>query len=452
MLLILSFHQIIWANPQLTKDDLILHETHDQVIIKALDFLVKRQKKDGSWIYNVEPFTGKTTHKGSIVRQAGTLFAAALAYDGRDERIKKMIRSAMDYFQINSTPFDRRKFKFRLLSETHDGYTGTSALFLCAFFYLHLQWPAQFPVDQPIYKELMDTLEYYVSKTGGITRYMNSKETYIDGLNRPAEPYASAQHFLVLALYHFVFKRKHLNPTLKSYIKFYDRKWSYSDLVPSYHWIMQAYWILSLLDHPELEISLPRMVSNLHRAAQREIPIKKGSNNYCAQVEGYAAYLRYKWEQKELDRRDLYNLSYHLRHLKNFQLHQGVSKKVIQDDTEIRLPIKQPDYNLGGFWHKQNGEYHTRIDFTQHCLAAYVHHKALQEAIQEKPEWNLSLDYSNRWKSAPPDSEELPIPNLMHPVQLKEVIREVPVPLPIPIPKGRLFQSSGIHLPDVSKN
>ena len=429
ILFFLLFQFICWTNTKLDKDELILSETHDQVIIDALQFLVNRQKRDGSWIYDAQPFTGKITYKGSIVRQAGTLFGAALAYDGQNKSVKGMLKSAFDYFQINSTPFDRRGFKLRLLSENHEGYTGTSALFLCAFFYLHHQWPEQFPLNETIYKELMDTLEYYVLPGGGITRYLNSKETYIDRLGRPAEPYASAQHFLTLAFFHFVFKRKHLSPSLKDYIEFYDRRWSYSDLVPSYHWIMQAYWILSLLDHPELEKHLPEMVHKLQTAAEREIPILKINNNYCAQVEGYGAYLRYKWEQKELNRRALYKMSDFVRHLKNFQLSSNTKKRVLKDEKESQLTIKQPEYHVGGFWHKSNGKYHTRIDLTQHCLAAFVHHKALQEGIQEKAQWNQWISHADRWKSVPIESEEFPIPKLMHPVQLKTIIQKIPVPV-----------------------
>ena len=111
------FHCICWPNSSLSKSELILSETHDEVIVNALQFLVNRQKRDGSWIYDAQPFTGKITYKGSIVRQAGTLFGAALAYDGKNNQVKTMLKSAMDYFQINSTPFDRRGFKLRLLSD-----------------------------------------------------------------------------------------------------------------------------------------------------------------------------------------------------------------------------------------------------------------------------------------------------------------------------------------------
>ena len=145
-------------------------------------------------------------------------------------------------------------------------------------FYLHHQWPEQFPLNETIYKELMDTLEYYVLPGGGITRYLNSKETYIDRLGRPAEPYASAQHFLLWRSSTLCSSVNILVLALKDYIEFYDRRWSYSDLVPSYHWIMQAYWILSLLDNPELEKQLPNMVHKLQTAAEREIPIVKINN------------------------------------------------------------------------------------------------------------------------------------------------------------------------------
>ena len=134
--LFLCFNWIPFSSPQLTKSELILNETHDDVISQSIEFLINRQKKDGSWIYDYQPFTGKITHKGSIVRQAGTLFAAALAYDGKDSRVKKMINSAMDYFQINSTPFDRKNFKLRILSESKDGIREP-VLYFCAHFSIY---------------------------------------------------------------------------------------------------------------------------------------------------------------------------------------------------------------------------------------------------------------------------------------------------------------------------
>ena len=40
------------------------------------------------------------------------------------------------------------------------------------------------------------------------------------------------------------------------------------------------------------------MVHKLQTAAEREIPILKINNNYCAQVEGYGAYLRYNGNKR----------------------------------------------------------------------------------------------------------------------------------------------------------
>ena len=57
ILFFLLFQFICWTNTKLDKDELILSETHDQVIIDALQFLVNRQKRDGSWIYDAQPFT-----------------------------------------------------------------------------------------------------------------------------------------------------------------------------------------------------------------------------------------------------------------------------------------------------------------------------------------------------------------------------------------------------------
>ena len=123
----------------------------------------------------------------------------------------------------------------------------------------------------------------------------------------------------------------------------------------------------------------------------------------------------------------------------------GISRRTVKDNVETKLPIKEAIYNVGGFWHKHKDVYHTRIDLTQHCMAAFVHHKALLEGIQEKENWNQWIDHSGRWKKVPPNSEESPIPKIMHPVRLKEIITEIPVPV------YRNFQTSGIQIPQVNK-
>ncbi|MBT3786554.1 hypothetical protein HOF92_16385, partial [bacterium] len=322
----LSFTNLTGSSP-LLYPDLVLKNRYQESINKSLEFFMNRQKRDGSFIYDHFPFQGRTLYKGNWVRQAGALLSMAFAYQGKNKKLKSSIDRALSFFQQNTIAFERDGIKMRIISENHEGLTGTICLFLSAYFHLHHNFPTRYPIDSPIYQELMDTLAYYHHVDEGLTSYINTKEAYIEKHRRDSEIYASAQHFLLLAMYHRVFKRPFLHPSLLSYLDLYDREWTYGELAPSYHWVMLALSLVNELNNPELEPEVAKIAGQLQLAIDRELPLEFQNNNYCARVEGLGSYLVLKQERGKLDRRELYELSRHLRHLKNFQLEVSTKKK-----------------------------------------------------------------------------------------------------------------------------
>jgi len=413
------------ADPTLNRSDLIIQPRFDEVISNSIDFMKRRQKPDGSWVYDHLPFDGKTTFKGSLVRMAGTFYSLAVTYQGNDKELKDMIDKAIGFFTLNTREFVRRGKTLRIISESHEGYTGTICLFLSGWLLLHHKFPEEFPVDKPHYMQFMDTLEYYSDKTAGITRYINTKEDYVEKLGRDAEVYASAQHFLTLSIFHLTFKRKYFHPKLKEYIALYDRKWKYEILPQSYHWVMQAYYYLYLIENPDLQRVLPRMIENLQSAFQQHYTLENKMSNTCSIAEGYSSYYRYKMEEKELSRAMMYSLSNNLRHLKNFQILPGMKKRIraTEEGREDQyVPMKDPHLAEGGFWARLEGKHSTRIDMTQHCLTAYVHHRYILDNLHENlrhlvnhREHTELLDWLQAQRQRGPELKK------MHSVLLKEV-------------------------------
>ena len=75
IILFLFFNWITDSSPQLTKSELILNETHDEVITQSLEFLINRQKRDG-WESNPELWHPRSTSAcarapGSTARSPG---------------------------------------------------------------------------------------------------------------------------------------------------------------------------------------------------------------------------------------------------------------------------------------------------------------------------------------------------------------------------------------------
>ena len=408
---------------QLLRGDLVLEDRFPEVIKQSVDFLMRRQKRDGSFIYDHFPFQGRTIYKGSWVRQAGTFMSMAFAYDGVNRELKASLDKAILFFKQNSIGFVRDGLKMRIISENHEGYTGTICLFLIGYFHLHQIYPKDFPIDSGHYQELMDTLAYYHHEFAGLTSYINTKEDYIEKHRRDSEIYASAQHFVLLAMYHRVFKRKYLHPSLLSYLGLYKRKWKYGELGPSYHWVMMALKILDELRNPDLSPLILELSEQLESAMNQEYPLDFKTNNYCARLEGYGSYLQIQQSRNLLDRRKLYKLTRHLRYSKNFQLKAATRKKASlpgggagTSKSELRIEQKNPTHSVGGFWHKEVDGYHARIDITQHCLSAYTYHEMIMDRIPDKP-WDPPEDEDWMYDNSSIEDKKL------YPIILKTIYR-----------------------------
>jgi len=422
LIFVFLLHSPTFAKSILAPEDLILENRYETTISQTLKFLIHRQKRDGSLIYDHLPFKGRTVYKGNWVRLAGTLLSMAWAYDGEDLTLKNSLKRLLGFFKLHSQAFEREGIRMRIISENHEGFTGTICLFLSSAFVLHHRYPDQFPLGEPLYQELMDTIEYYHHKDEGLTDYINVQETYLEKQVRPSEIYATAQHFYLQALYHVSFNKRFLHPTLLNYLNFYDRKWTYGELGPSYHWVMQALYLLDLLKNPDLRPQTARVVESLQSAYEREFPLEFSSNNYCAQLEGYGGYLLYKQGRRQLNRFRLYKLSEHLRHTQNFQLQQTTRKQKTATSSKAGSELmaqKSPKYSVGGFWNKEDGVYHTRIDYSQHCLTAYLHHRTLLENI----EFNRAQNPRDRVNIEVPEGSSAPPEKNMHPVILKTILR-----------------------------
>ncbi|MCO4782457.1 MAG: hypothetical protein KC646_09035 [Candidatus Cloacimonetes bacterium] len=367
------FFYTVCADSSLVYDELILKDKFINSINSSLKFFENRQNSDGSFIYDVEPFTGRTTYKGNMVRQAGSLLSLAFSYDGVNKDQKRVIDNSISYFLSNVSEFSYKGKTLMIISENNEAYTGTICLFLSSYFYLHSQFKDQFPINNKAFVGLMNTLEDFVSPKGGITEYINISETYLDRIGRGSEIYASSQHFLTLAIFHYAFKRSKMSPTLATYLDLYDREWAYGDIIPSYLWVMLSHLFLSRHGFPDQINQIKENIENLQSSYDDLVGIKYIKSNYCTQLEGFSYYLLYKQETNTLNRFLFYRLTKHLRYSLNFQITSGL-KKVI---SKVETTLKKPQHTIGGFWHKQSDVYHTRVDYTQHCLSAYNSHQMI---------------------------------------------------------------------------
>ncbi len=374
----------------LVREDLVLNQTFETTISRAIQFLKNRQRPDGSWLYDHLPFEGRSINTGIMVRQAGTFFALAQAWDGKDQTIKGMLTKAIQYFERNSSTFIPIEKTLRIISDTNEAYTGTICLYLAGCFWLEWKHPGAFEFRGELYVQLMNTLVYLYNRNHGLPELINTKETYLEKINRDAEPYATVQFFLAFTLFHMAYDRKHMHPILQEFMAMYERELTPFEVAQTSHWS-------ALVSRLHMEWKQPDWYDEAQTLKARHLlqfesrwPLQETTANSCSQAEGWAYYLRANQLQTgEVDRQDLYRLTRHLRHLRTFQLKANSRTKAQTfDGKEYEKAMSNPNLAIGGFRHSIKNEIHTRIDFTQHCLSAYItHREILRDMFPDQESW-----------------------------------------------------------------
>ena len=103
----------------ITKEDLVFQPLYEEEISLAINFLINRQKMDGSFVYDHQPFTGESKYNGGgdyWVRIAGTLMSMAFSYDGKNKKLKKSIDKSLEFFESHSIEFERKGLKLSIIS------------------------------------------------------------------------------------------------------------------------------------------------------------------------------------------------------------------------------------------------------------------------------------------------------------------------------------------------
>ncbi|MBW7875858.1 MAG: hypothetical protein H3C47_07710 [Candidatus Cloacimonetes bacterium] len=409
-----------------THEDMVLVHLFQKQIDNSLLFIKNRQRSDGSYIYDYVPFANRQITTGVLVRQAGVMLGLAMAYDGQNEAVKQGIIKTMSYFRSRSTTYTLRDQNLRILADSHEAYTGAICLYLAGALWLEWKYPGQFLVRDQFHLDLLNTLNFYFNFRNGLPDLINTRETYVEKINRDAEVYATAQYFLVQTLFHLTFQRPHPHPALDELVSLYERDLTPFEVIHIYHWMTLIYYLQMEWNNPTMKQRI-LVMRDRHLAqfrARHQGKTLNSRNNTCSIAEAEAYDLLLKQKEGTLNRQELYHLTAHLRHLGNFQLSENSLRKTVdKSGKESILGITDPKLANGGFYHYIGEEMHSRIDFTRHCLSAYVTHKQIVDNIfMDKRTLNSYLRQQEILDAiAEMNRIEQEKPTKMHRVQIKEV-------------------------------
>jgi hypothetical protein len=325
------------------------------------------QKASGHFRYEYEPYEGRYSGDDNTVRQAGTLFALSELYRRqtvRDLNLKEKIEQSLKFFSENTVYEEDDIGCLVDLKNVHRCQLGATSL---AFIGL-LNYLAEEPSDSKKYQKLVLAYGKFIlasqKEAGGF------RNEYRVGLSfRQGEsPFSNGEALLALSRYYLYRPNDEVKNAIE---KGYDYLKEQEFDTALYLWIMAALKDMIVI-FPQNDYYV--YASEFTSWRMDNIYGRYTDRNYCAYAEGLAsAYsvLESRVEPTELSRLKE-ELSWWNAHNFELQIDETDTYKIMPDGNKLTLKsLRESELAQGGFltaW----SEPKQRIDFTQHCISAYL--------------------------------------------------------------------------------
>ena len=344
-----------------------------EIIKNSVAWIVNSQLDSGRFNYEYLPYLDKYTDDDNIVRQAGTLYSLAMTarrdVDNKYD-LEPTIRKSLEYLESisESGEFNDRDFLCVLDRRLGDKCKlGATALTLAAMMESFQAYPELESDYQDLAKEYKEYLLAVRNPDAGFRGYFNPKP---NGLQTSKESsFFNGETLLALTMYQQYKPESEIESTIKEVFTYVLTT---ADRDPGlYLWAMAS---VNLLDqHYSDSRYLPYIRLYVGERLATARAKSQSVSNYCAYTEGLAS--ASVMMSRHLDDADM---SFYTDNL-NTALSKNATLQITSDDI-VRmsivpeldfLSINNPEQAIGGFLTGQN-DLMQRIDYTQHCLSAYV--------------------------------------------------------------------------------
>ena len=360
---------------QTTIDPLSTQETQE-IIKSGVEWLRRAQEESGHFRYEYVPYEGIYRNDDNIVRQAGTFYQIGEIARKDSERVydlKETMERSIDYFESLSVDSTFNGATFRCIVTPEEGgqvdecKLGATSLALVGA----LSFVEAYPESRGAYENLIHDYAAYIQtmkkNEGGFRNRFNIN----NGLQSGKESsFSNGEAMLALVRYYKRYPDEELRTMLEGMFEYIETEVAYD--APLYLWAMAA-----LLDMQEL------WPNNEYIAYARDytswrvdgfLRRKNTQHNMCAYIEGIAlAYILLEPHQNADENNTLKKeIDFWLRKTKDLQIGEDDIYRVLTAGGTIELQrLANPETAIGGFLTGENNPAQ-RVDFTQHCLNAYL--------------------------------------------------------------------------------
>jgi len=364
-------------------------ETIDAMISDGISWLKTAQEKEGDELghfrYEYKPYEGTYTDDDNIVRQAGTFYQMGelARVEGHTHELEESLLRSAEYFTslTREDAFAGNEFGCIVRHENSDVCKlGATSLALVGL----LDLVAAYPEHTEVYEDLIHEYAAFI-------KAMKNEEAgfrnrfYVDQRLQSSKEssFSVGEAMLALVRYYQFTEDKESKELLLDTFSYIN-----SDAVPFdtplYLWAMAALRDMHNLWPDKAYITYAKEYTDWRVEGFRNRKLTK--YNMCAYVEGVAsahALLKPHVSTKTADSLQT-EIDFWLAKTKELQISRDARFRVVpnQDGDLVFKELVEPDRAHGGYLTARD-ELSQRIDYTQHCLNAYMLHPSKVAANED---------------------------------------------------------------------
>ena len=343
-----------------------------QIILNAETWQVASQEENGHFGYEYVPLEDRYLKDDNMIRQAGTLFALSEIYKHqveKDAATAEAIEKAISYFESISVKGKSIDGDFLCIKNTARSRTCSTGSVCLALIGI-LNYVAAHPEKKETYKNTIEKYAAYILAARHEGAGFSGSYWVGGGFSSKESPFYNGEAMLALVRYYQYRPDEHVKKVLDETFAYLSAKEIFES--PLYLWIMAALKDMNRLWPNAAYTSYASEFTSrrLGEASARH----DNSRNYCAVPEGFtSAYsvLKNSESAAYLTRLNT-EIEFWLAKTSYLQIREENPYRLVIKDGQPQLKkVLNPDIADGGFLTAPE-EPTQRVDFTQHCVSAYV--------------------------------------------------------------------------------
>ncbi len=370
---------LIWVFLFFALDRYFLYKIESSVSDAKNLILNRKIDASGLFIYDYDLEKGRPINYGYgiEVRMMGSLYVLSLLLsDDRftSEVLLKDLEDSLDKVLNSSYSLKKDGKDLRFLTYHEENKLGSLALLYSAAIRLGQKNEDWYEKRKEEIQEILNTIIWMQKENGDFAMTAKGSDTKNEINKRDGSGFALGEAMLALA--HSLLQSPENDASkeaLLSSLDFLEARVADSDYPGLYLWLMSTARLLQgiRVADPELKKELADLAVHYHKLVSDKLIILSEGYNTCAHTEGLANYILLQEALSVSSPKEIKLYKESLRNNKKLQIVPENYEYILKYNNKINKANLKHKYATGAFLDSIYDE-SVRIDFTQHCIAAFL--------------------------------------------------------------------------------